>query len=214
MRLTHFGHSCVLIELGGARILFDPGTFSTGFESLTGLDAILVTHQHPDHADPARLPALADANPDAILRTDAMTAAKLGGRWQRTEPAEEFDVKDVHVRARGGMHAVIHPDLPLIDNVGFLLGDAKHPAQFFHPGDALFVPDEQVRVLALPASAPWSKIWENVDYLRTVAPEAAVPIHHGILSPDGVGIFFSRYREMAPAGTQFVVPDHAVAIEI
>ena len=44
MRLTHFGHSCLLVELLGSRILFDPGNFSSGFESLTGLDAILVTH--------------------------------------------------------------------------------------------------------------------------------------------------------------------------
>ena len=27
MRLTHFGHSCVLVELNGSTILFDPGNF-------------------------------------------------------------------------------------------------------------------------------------------------------------------------------------------
>ncbi|WP_231610980.1 MBL fold metallo-hydrolase, partial [Rhodococcus sp. CX] len=74
MRLTHFGHSCLLVEHRGAKILFDPGTFSHGFEGITGLDAILVTHQHPDHADAARLPALLDANPDAKLFSDPQSA--------------------------------------------------------------------------------------------------------------------------------------------
>lgn len=38
MRLTKFGHSCLLVEEGGARVLLDPGSFSEGFEELDGLD--------------------------------------------------------------------------------------------------------------------------------------------------------------------------------
>ena len=68
MELTHFGHSCLLARFtdgdAQATVLFDPGNFSYGFEGITGLDAILITHQHPDHADPARLPALVEATPD------------------------------------------------------------------------------------------------------------------------------------------------------
>ena len=58
MRLTKFGHSCLLVEEQGARMLLDPGTLSDGFEELQGLTAILYTHQHADHLDPARLPGL------------------------------------------------------------------------------------------------------------------------------------------------------------
>ena len=54
-QVTHFGHSCVLLDTGAARLLIDPGSFSTGFEHVTGLDAVLVTHQHPDHLDTDRL---------------------------------------------------------------------------------------------------------------------------------------------------------------
>jgi glyoxylase-like metal-dependent hydrolase (beta-lactamase superfamily II) len=53
MRLTHLGHACLLAEAGGARMLFDPGVLS-GFDDVRDLDAVLVTHQHPDHLDPAR----------------------------------------------------------------------------------------------------------------------------------------------------------------
>src|SRR5699024_11411560 len=81
MRLSHFGHSCVLVEISGTRLLFDPGTFSTGFEDVRELDAILITHQHPDHIDTAKLPSLVAANPGARLVVDpgtAPTVAELG----------------------------------------------------------------------------------------------------------------------------------------
>ncbi|MDZ4234833.1 MAG: MBL fold metallo-hydrolase, partial [Dietzia sp.] len=67
MQLTHFGHSCLLASFKGksndgeTTVLFDPGNFSHGFEGITGLSAILITHQHPDHADTERLPALIEA---------------------------------------------------------------------------------------------------------------------------------------------------------
>ncbi len=53
MQLTHFGHSCLLASISDTTVLFDPGNFSHGFEGITGLSAILITHQHPDHADTA-----------------------------------------------------------------------------------------------------------------------------------------------------------------
>jgi L-ascorbate metabolism protein UlaG (beta-lactamase superfamily) len=74
MQITHFGHSCVLLDTGSARLLIDPGTWSEGFESLTGLDAVLVTHQHVDHLDPQRLPALLRGNPGARLIVDPGSA--------------------------------------------------------------------------------------------------------------------------------------------
>lgn len=208
MQLTHFGHSCLLVELDGTRILFDPGSFSHGFEGLTGLDAILVTHQHPDHADTARLPALVAANPGAVLRADPQTAAQLGGPWQAARVGSPFTVGGVRVDVGGGKHAVIHPEVPVIDNVAYLLdvstgADGVRSARFVHPGDSLTVPRLEVDVLALPAAAPWMRISETVDYLRAVAPRTAVPIHQGLLSKDGLGVYYGRLREMAPAGTGF-----------
>ena len=53
MQITHFGHACVLLS-GNSRVLLDPGTYSSGFEILHDLDAVLITHDHPDHRDPDR----------------------------------------------------------------------------------------------------------------------------------------------------------------
>jgi len=200
MELTHFGHSCLLAEFGVAggrtRLLFDPGNFSHGFEGITGLSAILITHQHPDHADPQRLPALVAANPQAALYADPQTAALLGGDWQPVRVGDALTVGGLTVRGAGGRHAVIHPEIPVIDNISYLVGDDEHPARLMHPGDAMFVPGEQVQVLATPAAAPWLKISEAVDYLRAVAPRHAVPIHQGIIDPRARPIFYGRLTEM------------------
>ncbi|MEX0581922.1 MAG: MBL fold metallo-hydrolase [Mycobacterium sp.] len=210
MELTHFGHSCLLAEFGVARLLFDPGTFSHGFEGITGLSAILITHQHPDHADPNRLPALVEANPGAALYADPQTAAQLGGAWRAVHVGDEFSVGELSIRGAGGRHAVIHPEIPVIDNISFLIGDADHPVRLMHPGDALFVPDEPVEVLAAPAAAPWMKISEAVDYLRAVAPRHAVPIHQGIITPDARGIFYGRLAEMTDTDFRVLTEETSV----
>lgn len=210
MQLTHFGHSCLLAEFGDTALLFDPGNFSHGFEGITGLSAILITHQHPDHVDTGRLPALLAANPSAALYADPQTAAQLGAPWQPVHAGDRFTVAGLTVRGGGGQHAVIHPEIPGIDNISYLIGDDAHPARFMHPGDALFVPGEPVDVLATPAAAPWLKISEAVDYLRAVAPAHAVPIHQGIIAREARGIYHGRLAEMTDTDFQVLPEETAI----
>ncbi|MFI9406173.1 MBL fold metallo-hydrolase [Nocardia sp. NPDC052316] len=205
MRIAHFGHSCLLVELHGKKVLFDPGTFSHGFEGLTELDAIAITHQHPDHIDPNRIEALVDANPGARLLADPQTAQQRGERWEAVHAGNVLTLGDLRITGGGGRHAVIHPDIPVVDNTVFQLGTPDDPAQLVHPGDSLWVPPVPVGVLAIPAAAPWMKLSEAVDYLRAVAPRTALPIHYGIIAQEAQGIYFGRLSEMGPAGTEFTV---------
>jgi hypothetical protein len=43
----------------------------------------------------------------------------------------------------------------------------------------LFVPGRPVDVLAVATDGPWLKLGEAVDYVRAIAPRAAIPIHEG-----------------------------------
>ncbi|ALE75253.1 beta-lactamase [Pseudonocardia sp. EC080610-09] len=206
MHLTHYGHACVLVDTGTARLLFDPGAFSSGFESLDGLDAILVTHQHFDHVVPETLQALLRANPDAALVTDGQTAGQLDGVDARTvAPGDRLTVGGAEISVVGsGDHAVLHPDIPVIANNGYLVtadGDT-----LLHPGDAYVPPGiDDLQTLLLPTGAPWLKISEAVDYLRSVAPRTAVPIHEQTLANPALHHGF--FENLGPEGTTLLVPD-------
>jgi L-ascorbate metabolism protein UlaG (beta-lactamase superfamily) len=75
MLLRKLGHSWLLAEEAGARILIDPGCFATGLGGLHDLTAVLITHGHEDHLDFGALaPALA-ASPAARVMADEASAA-------------------------------------------------------------------------------------------------------------------------------------------
>ncbi|WP_280464730.1 MBL fold metallo-hydrolase, partial [Nocardia brasiliensis] len=205
MRIAHFGHSCLLVELHGKKVLFDPGTFSHGFEGLTGLDAIAITHQHPDHIDPNRIEALIEANPGARLLADPQTAQQRGEPWEAVHAGNVLALGDLRITGGGGRHAVIHPELPVVDNTVFQLGTPDDPAQLVHPGDSLWVPPVPVGVLALPAAAPWMRLSEAVDYLRAVRPRTALPIHYGIIEPAPQGIYLGRLGGKGAAETEITL---------
>ena len=174
MKLQKFGHCCLLASESGARLLIDPGCFSTGLETLSGLTGVLVTHVHDDHLDVGRLRTLLAGNPDARIVSDVASAAALSEAGVKSEAVHAGDEVDlgVPVRVYGNEHAVIHPDLPNVPNVGYLIAD-----RFFYAGDALTVPDRPVEVLALPVGAPWLNMAEAIEWLRVVRPRIAVPVH-------------------------------------
>jgi L-ascorbate metabolism protein UlaG (beta-lactamase superfamily) len=207
VQIVHLGQSCVLVETGAARLLLDPGVYSTGFAELTELDAILVTHQHPDHLDLERLPALLAANPAAGLLVDSGSAPLLtdaGIPHRVVGSGQRLELGGTTVDVIGGDHGVIHPDIPVVPNNGYLI-DAD-AGTVLHPGDALDPSPRPVDLLLLPTAAPWLKVSEAVDYLRAVAPALAVPIHQAILAKPEK--YYGLFSELAPAGTdvQIAVP--------
>jgi len=179
MRITKFGHSCLHVVDDRAGILIDPGVFSPGFERLTGLTAVLITHQHPDHVDPERLEKVLDGNPDARLYADPDTVAVLAGKGIDATAVGTGDVLDVGTTVEPIVvdHAIIYGHLPGITNACYLIG-----GRLFHPGDSFTDPGRPVDILAVPVSSPWMAVKEAIDYYRAVAPSVAIPIHEKMLA--------------------------------
>ncbi|MCX5294917.1 MBL fold metallo-hydrolase [Streptomyces sp. NBC_00193] len=175
MKLTKRLHSCVQLEKDGRVLVIDPGAFSEPDAGL-GADALLVTHEHLDHFDEGRVRAALDVNPAAQLWTLHSVADRLAaaypGRVHTVGHGDAFSAAGFDVQVYGELHAVIHPDIPRITNVGYLVD-----ASVFHPGDALTVPESPVETLMLPVHAPWNKIAEVIDYVREVKPRQTLAIH-------------------------------------
>ncbi|MGY1811186.1 MBL fold metallo-hydrolase [Blastococcus sp. SYSU D00820] len=195
MELTKHGHACVVVADGDRRLVLDPGAF-TDPGVLQGASAVLITHEHVDHFVPGPLRAAMDADPALEVWTNGSVAAQLeglGGRVHVVGDGDAVSVAGFDVTVHGELHAEIHPDIPRIPNVGFLIGGTV-----FHPGDALTVPGEPVSTLLLPVHAPWSKLSEVIDYVRAVDADQAFAVHDGLLNDTGLGIVAGLLGEKGP----------------
>lgn len=178
--LTKQSHSCIRLEKNGRTLVIDPGGFSEDGAAL-GAEAILVTHEHPDHFDEGRIRAGLEADPAARVWTLRSVAEQLSaafpGRVHTVGHGDTFSAAGFDIEVHGELHAVIHPDIPRVTNIGFLAD-----GHVFHPGDALTVPGRAVDTLLLPVMAPWNKISEVIDYVREVKPRRAIDIHDALLT--------------------------------
>jgi len=174
MQLTRYTHSCVRLELDGRVLVIDPGIWSEP-RALRGADAVLVTHEHVDHADVLRLRGLG-------VPVHAPAGADLPGLpFEGVRPGQLLTAAGFRVRAVGGRHAEVMPGQAVCANLGYLVEDA-----LYHPGDALHVPAQAVETLLVPLQASWLKTAEAVAFARTVGPERAFGIHDGQLNERGL----------------------------
>jgi L-ascorbate metabolism protein UlaG (beta-lactamase superfamily) len=207
MKLTKKGHACVRIEQGGRTLVIDPGAF-TEEDAVAGADAILITHEHFDHFQEDHLRAALDGNAAAAVWTLASVAGQVSaafpGRVHTVGEGDTFTAAGFDIEVHGQLHAVIHPDIPRITNVGYVINGS-----LFHPGDALTVPNRPVDTLLLPVHAPWNKLSEVIDYVRAVKPQRAIDIHNALLSdiapvvydrmlgPEGPGVGGAEHLRLA-----------------
>jgi L-ascorbate metabolism protein UlaG (beta-lactamase superfamily) len=185
MRLTKLEHACVRLEKDGAALVIDPGVW-TGPEALDGAGAVLITHEHFDHLNADALRAALGADPELEVWANASVAgqfAEFSGRVHVTSHGETFVAEGFDVAVYGQEHALLHRDIPLVPNTGFMID-----GEIFHPGDALTIPEDPVATLLLPVNAPWLKLSEMIDYARAVDPRRGYAIHDGLLSDRGLGV--------------------------
>jgi L-ascorbate metabolism protein UlaG (beta-lactamase superfamily) len=180
MQLTKFTHACVRLDDGDRSLVIDPGSFSEVDEAVDGTSAILVTHEHADHIDPDKVRAALGR--DSRLRlyapnSVASTFADLGEQVVTVSPGDEFEAGGFTVQGFGGQHALIHPMVQTIANIGYLVDGSV-----YHPGDSFTVPTAPVSTLLLPSNAPWSKASEIIDFAIAVKAPRAHQIHDGLVN--------------------------------
>ncbi len=185
MKITKHGHSCLELLEGGQRILIDPGFYTEPMGQITDVLAVVITHKHDDHCHEQQLREILKTNPTAqIFGTDEVKA-------RLAESIPEAEVTAVHhgdfypvggftLEFFGDMHQEIHRSIPLIQNCGVMVN-----GKLYYPGDSYTQPDRPVEVLACPASAPWLKIGDVMDFVDAVKPARSFATHNALLSDLG-----------------------------
>ena len=210
MKITKFGHSCLLVEEGSARILIDPGIWSTIPENLSNLDVILITHEHGDHYSVDVIQQILKNNSKAVIYTNPSVHAKLAAQniaAQILGSGARVVINGVTVEGIGEKHAFLYHTLPIVDNVGFIIA-----GKLFQPGDALTIPAKPVEILACPIAAPWMKIAEMLDYGLAVKPKIIFPIHDAFLKPSNP-FYPHAEREFTAAGIQWLILQEGEVME-
>ncbi|WP_336696689.1 MBL fold metallo-hydrolase [Curtobacterium sp. USHLN213] len=205
MEVTKLEHACQIVTEGSARLVIDPGNFTRPVD-VTGVVAVVVTHEHPDHVTPEQVRRILDANPGAVVIGPAGVARALAGGASDVvvdvvTAGDRRTVGPFDLSFHGTRHNLIHSSVPIVDNTGVLVN-----GRLFHPGDSYTVPDVPVEVLAAPVGAPWLKVSEMMDYVLAVGPRLAYPVHEATLSDVGYGMHTGRLREaVEPSGSLVVL---------
>jgi L-ascorbate metabolism protein UlaG (beta-lactamase superfamily) len=207
-RIVFLGHSTVVIQLDGIRLLTDP-LLRRGVAHLrrqtepvdralaSTADAVLISHLHRDHLDIASLRLLGRDTP---LLVPGGAAAWLGRRG--------FDnVRELGVGDRAGVgHLIVtavhashdgsrHPGGLRAETVGYVV---RGPRAIYFAGDTevfeqMSELSPELDVALLPVAGWGSRLGKGhmdpLDAARAVSllnPRLAIPIHWGTLLPVGV----------------------------
>lgn len=218
VRLTYVGHATVLIELDGVRILTDPilrprigplrrrGTVPRASD-LGPIDAVLISHAHPDHFHGPSLRAVPGEPLVVVPRglgraaERSVAAARGPGRAGTTPTAREISVNEqleiggvrvTAVPARHGrwpLHRAARPLGYLIEGSRgvYFAGDTA-----LFPGMARLAGRVDVALLPVgrwgpPAGPERLTPASAVDAAHLVGARVALPIHWGTLYLPGFG---------------------------
>jgi L-ascorbate metabolism protein UlaG (beta-lactamase superfamily) len=222
LHLDFIGHSAVVVELDGIRLLTDPVTRgrvgplrrvepvpSRG--RLRGIDAVLISHLHWDHLD---VPSLRDLGRSTHLLVPVGSGAWLRAAGftavQEVGVGDTVDIGGVAVRAVPALHSGFRPPLgPTAPPLGFILRGTR---SIYFAGDTdLF---EGMADLGEPIDLALLPVWgwgptlgrglhldplKAADALRLIRPRAALPIHWGTYWPHALGRVFPERLVEPPA---------------
>jgi L-ascorbate metabolism protein UlaG (beta-lactamase superfamily) len=208
-RITYLGHSTVLVELDGLRVLTDPilrtrvGPLVRAHPPVershwTDIDAALISHSHWDHLDVGSLRLL---GPGVPIVCPAGLGARLRARGFRhveeLEPGGQARVGSVGLEATHAEHRGFGPPIGGTERaIGFLLCGSR--GVYFAGDTALFA---GMRLLAGRVDVALLPVWgwgpragagDHLDpmgaarALSLIRPPIAVPIHWGTLHPVGM----------------------------
>jgi L-ascorbate metabolism protein UlaG (beta-lactamase superfamily) len=194
MRLTMIGHSTVLIETEGKKILTDPywGTWGNPAfarfgipaktrQEMSDVDGILISHDHWDHVDAKYLRLIGDT-PVIVPQITRWLFKLLGGR-------NLIGIKAWEVMDLNGITITAVPAIHLTATVGYILQSENK--QVYFAGDTFYRPfmqeigsKFQLDAALMPVTTyriPMTMGEKGaVKAVQALKPSVVIPIHLGI----------------------------------
>jgi L-ascorbate metabolism protein UlaG (beta-lactamase superfamily) len=196
MQITKYEHACFVVSVGDKKLVVDPGSFTVPLPDSNNIVAVVVTHEHADHWTAEHLTRILEHSPEAKLFGPAGVAAAASDfDFHTVQGGDTIEVEPFTLQFFGEKHAEIHSSIPIVDNVGVLIND-----QVYYGGDSFTQGPRGVEVLAVPASAPWLKIGDVMDYVLEAKPKRSFPAHEMINSVIGNGMANARIQATTEAG--------------
>lgn len=211
MRITKYEHACFVASIGDKKLVVDPGSFTVPLPDTNNVVAVVVTHEHADHWTPEHLQRIKEGSPDVRFFGPAgVAAAATDFEFTVVKDGQKIEVEPFTLEFFGEKHAEIHKSIPLVDNVGVMVNDSV-----YYPGDSFTQGPVGVELLAVPASAPWLKIGEVMDYVAEAKPKRSFATHDMINSVIGNSMAGQRITAVTKdGGGEFVVLAPGESVEI
>lgn len=170
MKITKYVHSCLLIEEQEKTILIDPGNYTYEakifpLQTLSKLDYILITHEHPDHCSLPLIKEILNKFTDTIVITNSSTVDKL-----QKEDIEATIETPEFITTEQIPHEDVVTSVPP-ENTQFTLFDT-----FTDPGDSYHI-NNTAPIFALPIQAPWGSFASALKLAEALSPKYIIPIH-------------------------------------
>lgn len=222
LAIDFIGHSALVIDLDGVRLLTDPATRARigplrrvepvpHRDRLAGLDVVLVSHLHWDHLD---VPSLRD-----LRRHTPIVVPAGSGTWMRhagfeavqeIAAGESFELGGVTVTAVPALHSGFRPPLgPTAPALGYVIRGSR--SVYFAGDTDLF---EGMTDLGGPIDCALLPVWgwgptlgrglhmdplRAAEALRRIRPRTTVPIHWGTYWPHAMGRVYPERLVEPPA---------------
>ena len=182
VKITPIYHAAAMIQAGGDRIYIDPAR-PANINGLPPADLILITHDHPDHMNPANIAALSKAGteiiaPAAVQQTVASAHVIANGesmtwrKWKITA-VPMYNIARMmpngvayHTKGRGN---------------GYILNYGGK--NFYFAGDTEGTPEmralKNIEVAFIPMNLPYTMSPdEAADAVKAFHPKIVVPYHY------------------------------------
>jgi L-ascorbate metabolism protein UlaG (beta-lactamase superfamily) len=207
MKITKYLHSCLVFELDGYKLLFDPGKFSFADGEVTpgmfaDVDSVIITHIHPDHLDTENLKRILDLS-KAVVYTNAQVGELLTTEGILFSLMEQgvYNVGPFKLQAFAVQHE------PLLDNpvpqmTGFIIND-----KVLHPVDSMetrLTEYPNIELLLLVTMAPFANELRIAGFADRVRPKQILPVHDGYAKEFFIKQRYQNYsRHFEKIGTKF-----------